>query len=109
MTTYNINTKRITIASGANTSTASIRTNDEAPFKFVFPATMTNTSFTIEEQIEGDWYTAHYQGAPLVVSVVNGSESLPPDACYFLQNPIRLKGVSNEAAARAIIIQYRLF
>lgn len=95
------------IAIDTDVSSQVIPPQNAVPFKFIFPATVTNTSFTIEENVQGEWVTSNFLGAPLTVAVVTGAETLSPDAAYGLQNPIRLKGSGNEAAARTIKVQFR--
>lgn len=99
-----------TIESGQPSTAAIVFTPGYKPVKFIFSGTYTNTSFAVQELIDGVWVPFRDDiAAQVSVPVSTGSVNLTPMTVANLLNPIRLLGVSNEAALRTIKVQARRY
>jgi hypothetical protein len=98
-----------TIANGADVSGAIESLGGGAHLVGVlFPDTMTNTTLTIQAQIGGAWRDVFDDiGVAATITVVNGLAIFPPWIAYGFPVALRLKGASNEGAARTLRILSR--
>lgn len=107
----NVQVLSVTIANGATTSSA-VPLGDMLPVAITFPATLTNTSFTLQGSTDGGTtYANIYLSTGTAYGVtVTASASIPLTPIDFSGfSHVRMIGGSNEGGARTITIVLRRF